>query len=89
MKKLNDIIFHISTKLPYPIRKTRVSKLILITILCLKFWALSPKFERASLNETPNFPFKGFNICVDLMDTLSSFQLYTRLLKKTFNNSMI
>ena len=30
----------ISTKLPNPIRKTRVLKLVFITIPCLKFWAL-------------------------------------------------
>jgi len=45
MKKLNKIIFHqkisISTKLPYPIRETQVSKLIFITIPSLKFWAPS------------------------------------------------
>ena len=29
----------ISTKLPNPIRKTRVLKLVFITIPCLKFWA--------------------------------------------------
>ena len=43
MKKLNKMIFHnkilISTKLPNPIRETRVSKLVFITIPCLKFWA--------------------------------------------------
>ena len=26
---------------------------------------LSPKFKRVSLNETPEFPFWGLNICVD------------------------
>ena len=26
------------TKLPYPFRETRVSKLVFIMILCLKFW---------------------------------------------------
>ena len=25
----------------------------------------SPKFKRVSLNETPEFPFWGLNICVD------------------------
>ena len=30
----------ISTKLPNPIRETRVLKLVFITIQCLKFWAL-------------------------------------------------
>ncbi len=30
----------ITTKLPNPIRKTRVLKLVFITIPCLKFWAL-------------------------------------------------
>ena len=29
----------ITTKLPNPIRKTRVLKLVFITIPCLKFWA--------------------------------------------------
>ena len=27
--------------------------------------AQSPKFKRVSLNETPEFPFWGLNICVD------------------------
>ena len=27
---------------------------------------LSPKFKRVLLNETPQFPFWGLNICVDL-----------------------
>jgi hypothetical protein len=43
MKKLNKKTFHnkilISTKLPNPIPETRVSKLVFITIPCLKFWA--------------------------------------------------
>ena len=30
----------IFTKLPNPIRETQVLKLVLITRLCLKFWAL-------------------------------------------------
>ena len=30
-----------------------------------KFSVLSPKFKRVSLNETPEFPFWGLNICVD------------------------
>ena len=44
MKKLNIKYFItkilISTKLPNPIRKTRVLKLVFITRPCLKFWAL-------------------------------------------------
>ena len=40
MKKLNKTIFHNKTKLPNPIRQTRVSKLGFVTIPCLKFWAL-------------------------------------------------
>ena len=35
----------ITTKLPNPIRKTRVLKLVFITIPCLKFWAQSPKLK--------------------------------------------
>ena len=31
-----------STKLPNPIRKTRVLKPVFITIPCLKFWTLCP-----------------------------------------------
>ena len=26
---------------------------------------MSPKFKRVSLNETPEFPFWGLNVCVD------------------------
>ena len=48
MKKLNEIYFitkiFISTKLPNPIRETRVPKLVLITIPCPKFWALGQNF---------------------------------------------
>ena len=44
MEKSNKKIFHskilISTKLPNPILKTRVSKLVFITIPCHKFWPL-------------------------------------------------
>ena len=43
MKKPKKTIFLakilISTKLPNPIRKTQVSKLVFRTIPCLKFWA--------------------------------------------------
>ena len=35
----------ITTKLPNPIRKTRVLKLVFITIPCLKFWAQGDTFE--------------------------------------------
>ena len=34
----------VSTKLPNPIRNTRVLKLVFITIPCLKFWALKSQF---------------------------------------------
>ena len=44
MRKLNKIIFYNKNidiqKLPNPIRETRVSKPVFITIPCLKFWAL-------------------------------------------------
>ena len=43
MKKLNKVIVHNKNinihKTPYPIRETRVSKLVFITIPCLNFWA--------------------------------------------------
>ena len=31
----------------------------------MKLCALSPKFKRVSLNETPEFPFWGLKFCVD------------------------
>ena len=44
IKKLNNIIFHNKNidiyKLPDPIRETQVSKLVFITIPCLKLWSL-------------------------------------------------
>ena len=52
----------LSTKLPNPIPETLVSKLVFITIPCLKFWAQSPKFKKVSY---PEFPFLDLNICVD------------------------
>ena len=49
IKKLNNIIFHNKNidiyKLPDPIRETQVSKLVFITIPCLKLWSLSPKLK--------------------------------------------
>ena len=48
MKRLNKIYFVIIilnfTKLPNPIPETRVLKLVLIAILCLKFWAQEMKY---------------------------------------------
>ena len=35
----------ISTKLPNPIRETRVPKLVFMTITCLKFWAQDSRLE--------------------------------------------
>ena len=52
VNKLNKMIFHhknILTKLPNPIRETRVLKLDFRTISCLKFWAQEFKL---SLNST-------------------------------------
>jgi len=45
INKLKKIIFQFKnlkffTKLPDPIRETRVLKLVFITLYCLKFWAL-------------------------------------------------
>ena len=41
INKLKKIIFYYkNTKLPNPIRETRVLKLVFRTIPCLKFWAL-------------------------------------------------
>ena len=46
INKLKKIIFYykilIFTKLPNPIRETRVLKLVFRTIPCLKFWAQIP-----------------------------------------------
>ena len=45
----------IFTKLSNPIRETRVLKLVFITIPCLKFWALSPKFKTGYRHEISGF----------------------------------
>ena len=63
MKKLNKIIFHNKnidkcTKLPNPICETRVSKLVFITIPCLKFWA------QANCDGTQNEPAPSRKILV-------------------------
>ena len=65
----------IPTKLPNPIRKTRVLKLVFITIPCLKFWAQAGYTHKGKKNV--NDAVTSFNKIIRLMSVAGNQRLHT------------